>query len=1132
MRKFLCALWLFSIFILITPLGMAQSLTSGDISGTVTDPSGAVVKDAIVNIKSLDTGAAQTSATGDTGMYRFSLLKPGRYTVKVTQQGFQGSERQISVNIGQVTTANFTLKVGQATEVVEVTGALPVVNVETAGISTAYDARSVSELPNPGGDLSNIAQLAPGVIMNTMSASAAGYGNFNANGMSALSNLFTVNGENYMDPFFNVNSTGPTNLSLGQDEIQEATVVTNPYSGQYGQQAGAQVNYITKSGTNAFHGSAKYMWNGRAMNANNWYNKNVPPDATATPRPFVNANQWGADFGGPIKKDKTFFYVNTEGARLLIPTVQSTYIPTTTFANAVLANIENTKPEYLPMYQKLFGVWLAAPGAQNATPEPASCGSAAGEIAGLTADTACMAHFSATPGQLTTEWILSGRIDHNFSDNDRIFGRFRMDHGLQATSTDPINSAFNATSNQPAYDGQLQWNHIFSGTASNQFIMSGNWYSAVFKQNASLVAQTFPYDVTFGGEAVPLTNFGGQRSFPQGRNITQYQFVDDFTKIFGNHTLKFGGNFRRYDVSDFTFFYQTPGIQFRSLLEMANGDAYRWRQYFPQNPAVPIAMYGLGMYGMDEWKVNNKLKLTLALRAEHNSNPVCQIDCFSLFTAPFGSLQHGPDVPYNQSIQTGLHQAYRSTDALNLSPRIGFTWAPFANDKTVVSGGIGLFYDAMSQGIIEDGFSNVPFDNQFSVYHVPWAVTTAGSGAYIASSSNRALLEGFAAGQSFNQIYDATGGVFSPPGFSNFVGTFHTPQFQEWNLQVQQAIGSNMSVSLNYFGTHGIHIPVVNGNLNAYDPGYCGDINGNGVPCGAGFRSEPLDSSYAGINEYYTGAVSNSNGLTASFTRRFAQGISVQANYTWSHALDETSNGGAFAYTFDQAQSLLNPGNLRANNYGNADYDVRHNFSANFVWEPPHKFSNSILHGIMGGWMFSGTVFARTGMPYTVWDDNAAFLNMGTSSFGVIPAQPLGPGATFGSGTCQNGHSECYDPNAFVNSVSPTFDAIYAATGNPVYAAFPTQRRNQYRGPGFFNSNFSLNKNFNLTERAKFGIGANFYNVFNHANFYVPYPYLSGGKGYAGIPQETVSVPASPFGNFLGADASPRLIQLQAKITF
>jgi carboxypeptidase family protein/TonB-dependent receptor-like protein len=1079
MRKFLCALGLFSIFILITPLAMPQSLVSGDISGTVSDPSGAVIKDAVVNIKSLDTGTSQTTATGNTGSYRFSLLRPGRYSVKVAQQGFQGAEQQVSVNIGQTTTTNFVLTVGKASEIVEVTGALPIVNTESANSTTAFTQRDVSTLPNPGGDLTNIAQTAPGVTMNT----SGGYGNFTANGMPATSNLFTVNGENNMDPFFNINNSGATNLTLGLNEIQEATVVTNPYSGQYGQQAGAQVNYITKSGTNAFHGSAKYLWNGRIMNANDWFANNG-----GTPRPFANNNQWGADFGGPIRKDKTFFYVNTEGLRYILPTVQNAYIPSPQFASAVLSNIATVEPASLPMYQKLMNVWTHpnSPGAQNAAPIANSCDSdVIGALPGITANTPCAYGFSATPGQLSTEWIISGRLDHNFSDNDRVFARFRRDDGLQPTYTDPVSSNFNATSQQPSYDGQLQWNHIFSGNTTNQFIMAGTWYTAVFKQNEDLANSTFPYGVQWLSSIFSTMNqgggyFGRNWSFPQGRNVTQYQFVDDLSKVVGNHALKFGANFRRYDVSDFNFFYKHPRVYFDSLLGFANGQSNQFRQWFSDTSGVPIAMYGLGVYGQDEWRVNNSLKLTLALRLEHNSNPVCQSDCFSQFVAPFQSLTLGPDVPYNQNIQTGLNQAYRATDKLNFSPRLGFIWSPLGNGKTVISGGVGIFYDALSQGIIEPAFQRVP--------GALWADPTNAGGPAIAAASAAALKAGFASGATYNSLKAELGKMYRSPTFTNFVGTFHTPQYQEWNLQVQQDIGGNMSLTLGYTGVHGIHIPINNGALNAWD--------NNGY--GAGFPTTVPDKSYATVNQWATIASSNANNLTFGFQRRFSQGLSVQANYTWGHALDEVSNGGAFVYGSDSLIGQLNPASLRANNYGNADYDIRHNFTGTFVWEPPHKFSNSIVNGLMGGWSFSSSIFARSGSPYTVLDANTvgAFANY-YGGAGYFPAQPLGPGATFGQGSCSNPSSQCFDPNAFLDASSSG------------YTVFPTQRRNQYRGPGLFDANFSPMKNFNLTERMKLRVGANFYNIFNHPNFYLPNMYLSTGDPTVGTIYQSVGGPAS-----------------------
>jgi len=453
-RKVLwCVGLVLAIVSLVAMPVVGQSLLTGDIAGTVSDPSGAVVANATVTLTSLDRGEVQTTKTNASGYYRFALLKPGQFSVVVEQSGFKKIEQKTAVNVGQTASLNFSLVLGQAAETVEVSGAAAIVNTENPGVSTSFEQRLVRDTPNPGGDLTNIAQMSPGATMNT----SGGYGNLTVNGLPATANLFTVNGENDMDPFFNINNSGATNLTLGVNEIQEATVITNPYSGQYGQQAGAQVTYVTKSGTNAFHGSVKYDWNGRVMNANDWFANN-----TDTPRPFANANQWGADFGGPIFKNKTFFYVDYEGLRYVLPTVQNTHMVTPFYAQQTLANILATQPDSYPLYKQLFDVWLAAPGAQNAVASTGTCPT--GEGLPFSADDACIQSFIATPNSHSNEWILAGRLDQNIGNNDRVFFRYRMDRGDQATYTDPINPNFNAFSKQPSYDGQLNWTRTLSST--------------------------------------------------------------------------------------------------------------------------------------------------------------------------------------------------------------------------------------------------------------------------------------------------------------------------------------------------------------------------------------------------------------------------------------------------------------------------------------------------------------------------------------------------------------------------------------------------------------------------------------------------------------------------------------------
>ena len=247
----------------------AQTTTTGDISGVVSDPTGAVVPNASVSLKNIDTGGSQTAKSNSTGSYHFSLLQPGNYSVTVSASGFQSVTRKVAVALGADTPANIELSLSTSTETVEVVAQTATVETEDANLNTNFDSRQMALLPNPGNDLSAVALTAPGAVMNTAGGSAFGGGNFEVYGLPATSNLFTMDGANNNDPYFNINNTGAVNLSLGLNDVQEAAVVNNGYSGQYGGLAGANVNYVSKSGSNQFHGNAEYWWNGDVLNANN-----------------------------------------------------------------------------------------------------------------------------------------------------------------------------------------------------------------------------------------------------------------------------------------------------------------------------------------------------------------------------------------------------------------------------------------------------------------------------------------------------------------------------------------------------------------------------------------------------------------------------------------------------------------------------------------------------------------------------------------------------------------------------------------------------------------------------------------------------------------------------------------------
>src|SRR5271169_1888600 len=462
----------------------SQSLVAGGISGRITDPAGAVVPNAAVGLKSLDTGETQSATSNGEGVYRFNLLKPGRYEVTTTVAGFAKLVRTGDVSVGQTVQIDLSLEISKTAETIEVSAAAPLISTDP-GIATAYTPQEVALLPAGGGDITTLAFTAPGVVV----APGSGYGNFTVNGLPGTSNLYTVNGENNMDPYFNINNSGATNLTLGSNEVQEATIVTNPYSGEYGQLSGAQVNFVTKSGTNAFHGNAQWYWNGREMNANDWFS-----NATAAPRPFSNANQWAASVGGPVIKDHTWFFVDTEGLRFVLPNVDTVFVPTPAFATAVLGNIGALNPNELPAYQNMMKIYSAGAAGKSVTPQdPTGTQCATVSLTGFAAGTPCIESYTATPTSFAKEWIVAGRIDQRLTSRDDLFFRFKIDHGLQPTYIDPLNSAFDANSNQPAYDYQVNYRHVFSSNMTNSFTATLSHYVAQFAQDASAATAAFPY---------------------------------------------------------------------------------------------------------------------------------------------------------------------------------------------------------------------------------------------------------------------------------------------------------------------------------------------------------------------------------------------------------------------------------------------------------------------------------------------------------------------------------------------------------------------------------------------------------------------------------------------------------------
>ncbi|HEY2455796.1 MAG TPA: carboxypeptidase regulatory-like domain-containing protein [Candidatus Acidoferrum sp.] len=1099
-----------TLFCLLTvicfALGLsAQTIVTGGFSGTITDPTGATVAGANLSIASKATGSTTSAVADANGGYTFALLKPDTYTLTVKKDGFKTYARTVSVLLGQNLTVNVALELGSGTTTIEVSEAPALLQTENANITTTFDTRTVQNIPNPGNDITYIAQTAPGVSMNTSSGN--GYGNFSAFGLPGTSNLFTINGNDYNDPFLNLNNSGASNLLLGGNDVQEVAVVSNGYTGQYGRQAGAQIDYTSRSGTNAFHGDANYYYTGSTLNAEDYFLK-----ASQQPKPFQNNNQWSADFGGPIKKDKAYFFVDTEGLRYVFATANQAFLPTADFQNYVLSQIPATATNF---YQQAFSLYNNAKGAGNAVPTANTCGTIGALPDG---STSCLGAVTLAGSSGNKEWLLIGRVDYNFNENNKVFGRVKFDRGTQPTYADPINPAFNAISRQPQDEGQLNYTHIFSPTVANNFIFSDLWYSAIFQStNVSAANAVFPEILCSADTSMSCLGAAGGEFpfgffFPQGRNVEQWQLVDDLSISKGRNNFKIGANFRRDDVSDYRASELTnPPAILTSLAGFATDtvDTSTTLNFALRSPQ-PLAIYSVGVYFQDELRVTQKLKMTASIRVDRNSGGVCQSNCASLPAQRFQDLSHDPTIPFNQMVTGNQSNVLRDVEKFVVEPRMGFAWSP-NGDKTVIRGGAGLFTDLYPGTILDNFTTNFPQVVSFSTPGGTVDPTEAGSGVSSVQACNSAFQNAYSSGQNLGQYLAAGPGCGVPPLFDQ-TGKILNPKFIEWNLEIQHSLGKNTLFSANYVGNHGYDILLVNPYLN----GFC-----TTALCGTGFTQLPMgaapDARVAAVQQLTNSGFSNYHGLTVSLQQNLWHGLSARFNYTFSHATDNVSNGGVLPYSVNNSVLLqIDPSNPNAS-YASADYDVRHQLSANYVWDLPIKSSHRLLNQLIGGWQLAGTFFYRTGFPFSILDGQQALgfaannLTVNGAFLANVLYEPqLGTPTTFGSGCAT---TACFTTGNF--ATPSNFDA---------------NARNAFRGPGYFNTDLNLKKTFALNERFKLAIGANFFNLLNHPNFDNPVS-NNLSSAFGTITTAAVS-PTTPYGSFAAAAEGMRIVQVFGKINF
>ncbi|HUI56233.1 MAG TPA: carboxypeptidase-like regulatory domain-containing protein [Bryobacteraceae bacterium] len=1112
--------------LLTASLTMGQTLTTGDVAGVVKDPTGAVVPGAVVTLKSTDTGETRTVVSNSTGQYRFSLLKPGDFTISATSTSLKSSPAKFTAMVGQEQEVDITLKVQGTEQTVEVRADVAVLQTENANLATGFDTKQIVDLPMPGGDLTTLAMTTPGVRVNVH----GGSGNMNANGIAGSSVLFTLNGSDEMDPYNNLNNSGASNNLLGANEVAEGAVVLNAYSPQYGHMAGGQVNLIGKSGTNSYHGNAFYNYNAEFLNANDFF-----ANSTGTPRTRSDAHQFGASFGGPVIKNKTFVFADYEALRYVLPATGVGSVPSPQLETYALAHVGAAA---LPLYKDMFGLINAAPGINRALavtngPGPLQdrnnhmgcgtqgfSGTPTGTGGTFGVDTPCALAFDTSNTQLNKEGLVTVRVDQNISDKQKIFFRWNYDFGLQATGTSPIAPVFNSISKQPQDTGSFNHTYVITPSLVNNVIGSAFWYSAIFgvadfSKTTSLMPESM--SVSDGG-----ANNGGflgvGAGLPTGRDIGHAELIDDLAWTHGRHTIKAGTSIR-YDKVTYTSIASSTvkgSYSFADLQDFTTGQINNaafgslggsFTQAFTPYGAVHFRDWGLGFYASDEWAATKSLKLTFGMRFEQDRDPTCIENCFSLFNVPFvnSSYQGGASVPYSSTIEPSLHNAYYNIEKLIPEPRFGFTWSPFGNSKTVIRGGIGQFSTVFAASSAGTFASQAP--NKFTpsvTFGLVGMPTDAGSSANIAYASNQIFQTAFKNGSTLGQIKTALAPIpFGLPSFTSIPTNYAAPKTTEWSFGVEQQLGARNVLAVNYDGNHSYDIQEsVNANMFTGSTGI--SRYGGGF---AGLPTAAPDARFNSVTQVYTNGLGNFDSLTVQLRHSFSYGLTGQIHYTWSHAL------GTVGYE--------NPFSIAAG-YGNLGFDTRHQIAADLVWSQPHQFGNKVVNRLARGWTLGAKMYIYSGSPFSVTDSKIpAQVN---SAGGVITplADVIGSIPTSCGKSAVN--APCYSRTSFATYASNS------GVASPIQTDWGNLAPNQIYGPGYFDIDATLNRDFRVTEHATLTFGLNSYNLLNHPNFMNPSGCVSSAS--CGLITGTVTPPTSIYGSFQAGTVSGRVLVVSGRVTF
>jgi hypothetical protein len=1025
--------------------GLAQ--TGGTISGSCRDASGALIPGASVTIKNVDTGLTRELVTDEQGRYSAPNLPVGSYEVQVSLTGFQTEIRKgIELSVGQEAVINLSLQVGQVAERVEVVGEAAVVEVTNATVSSLVNQDLIRDVPLNGRSFTDLIPLQAGTVLarNNPTASALGGGiKIAVTGSRPLTNSFLLDGTDIVDPRGTVPG-GAAGSSLGVDTVREFRVLTNGYSAEYGRSSGGVFTAITRSGTNQLHGTAFEFLRNAKLDAAKWEDNKF-----GRQKPPFKRNQFGFTLGGPIQKDKTFFFGGYEGLRDRLGGTSVTDVPNALAHQGILpAGGAVGAPLGCP-YQTISVSPLkcaVAPGVQPwldlyPLPNGRDLGNGTGELSFVTS-------------QPTDEDYFTGKVDHSFSSKQSMFVRYTLDKS-SITSPGPISIVTEPQTAKQQYL-TVQEDSVFSPTTLNtaRFGMTKSNPLDSYITQLTNPTMTFVPGQAFNGNGGQLTVTGlaslGNYLDPRGQKYTMLEGSDDVTLIRGAHSLKMGSIFKR--MLDYQQAVTAGGGQFTingGLTDMLAGRSSSLNLQWPTTTSNRDWRQNLfGAYVQDDYKIKRNFTMNLGLREEFVSSPI-EINgrCANLPSVFLSTPIVG--CPFFHSLKN------------NWAPRVGFAWDSLNDSKLVVRSGFGIYYD-----------QPMPTYWQVPGRGVPPAVY------------NTSLASAAFPNAAFSLDFTKTPTQKSQLRTLNYTGT---PYVMQYNFNIESQLFRNTAMTIGYLGSQSRKLIIsapVNVNQWIYLPSgqkcYPSLAAGNACP---GPQPGVMNPTWSNVTQASTAGTASYNGFIASVVQNLQNGMRVQAGYTFSKTMSLSDTVFGADLTSDATAGLTDPYNAKMDR-GLAGYSLKNSFNLTYTYDLPFRGSGWAGRALQG-WRVNGIIRSQSGIPFgatTAFNPGDGLIQGGIAGGpnyrpNLLPGHSNNPtsGASIGcpgvaAGTRLGTPDMYFDPCVF---------------SQPALGLYGNAGRHTIIGPPFNDLDFSLQKSTAIREHS-LQFRAEFFNILNHPNFSNP----------------------------------------------